>query len=76
MFKIMKIKKLAKEIGIKEVSMTESGKLILTFNDSPNIPPEKIVEFVKSKGATFTPDRKLYTEANDLDNVLKILEDL
>ena len=76
MFKIMKLKKLAKEIGIKEVTMTPSGKLILSFGESPAISPEKLVEFVSLKGATFTPDKKLYTEAENLDEVIKILEEI
>ncbi len=76
MFKIMKLKKLAREIGIKEVTMASSGKLILSFGESPTISPEKLVEFVKSKGATFTPDKKLYIEAENLDEVIKILEEI
>ena len=76
MFKIMKLKKLAKEIGIKEVTMTPSGKLILSFGESPAISPEKLVEFVSSRKATFTPDKKLYAGAENLDEVIKILKEI
>ncbi|ADY73627.1 transcription-repair coupling factor [Desulfurobacterium thermolithotrophum DSM 11699] len=75
-FKIMKIKKLAKEIGIKEITMTPSGRLVIVFGESPNILPEKLVEFVKSKDATFTPDKKLYMEAENLDKIIEILEEM
>ena len=56
--------------------MTPSGKVILSFGESPAISPEKLVEFVKSKDATFTPDKKLYTEAKNPDEVIKILEEI
>ena len=64
------------ELGIEEVTLTESGKLILTFGDSPNVPPEKIVKLVKETKATFTPDRKLYSTANTLEEVVSFLESL
>ncbi len=76
MFNIMKIKRLAKEIGIEEVTLTPSGKLILSFSDSPNVPPETIVRIVNEKQATFTPDRKLYTEASTLNETISFLETL
>ena len=76
MFNTMKIKKIARELGIEEVTLTESGKLILTFVESPNVPPEKIVKLVKETKATFTPDRKLYSTANTLEEVVSFLESL
>ena len=76
MFKVMKVKKLAKELGIKEISMTPSGKAVFTFGDEPTVSPKRLVEFVKERGATFTPDRKLYVDAGDLEGLLKVLEEL
>jgi transcription-repair coupling factor (superfamily II helicase) len=76
MFKVMKVKKLAKEVGIKEVSMTPSGKAIVTFGDEPAVSPERLVEFVKEKGATFTPDKKLHVEVGNLEGLIRVLEEL
>jgi len=76
MFKVMKVKRLAKEVGVKEISMTPSGKAIITFGDEPTVSPERLVEFVKKKGATFTPDRKLYVDVESLEGLLKTLEEL
>ena len=76
LFKTMKVKKLARELGIKEISATPSGRAIIAFGDEPKVSPEKLVEFVKEKGATFTPDRKLYVEAKGLDGLIEILTEL
>ncbi len=76
MFKVMQIKKLAGELGIKEISVSPSGRAVISFGEEVKIPPEKLVEFVKRKEAVFTPDRKLYLEAKDIDSLLKILEEL
>jgi len=56
--------------------MTPSGKAVFTFGDEPTVSPKRLVEFVKERGATFTPDRKLYVDAGDLEGLLKVLEEL
>ncbi len=76
MFSMMRIKRLAREMGIEEVTLTPSGKLILKFGESPSVSPERIVSFVREKGAVFTPDRKLYLEADTLNGVISQLEEL
>jgi len=73
MFKVMKVKRLAKEMGIKEISMAPSGRVIIAFGDEVAVSPERLVSFVKEKGATFTPDRKLYLSVNDLDDLVNTL---
>ncbi|WP_457567186.1 transcription-repair coupling factor [Desulfurobacterium sp.] len=76
-FKLFKIKRLAKKLGVSELSLTPSGKLILKFNDEVNISPDKLVEYVKEKGASFTPDRTLYINAGTtLEDVEKTLREL
>jgi transcription-repair coupling factor (superfamily II helicase) len=72
----MKIKKIARELGIEEVTLTESGKLILTFGESVSVSPQKLVNIVKENSAFFTPERKLYLEASTLNDVIFILENL
>lgn len=76
MFKIMKIKKLARRIGIKEITVAPSGNATLTFGDSPAISPEKLVEFVKSKNATFTPDHRMHMNAKNLEELTELLEEM
>ena len=76
MFKVMKLKRIAKELGVKEITLSPSGKAIIAFGDSAEFEPEAFVNFVKEKGATFTPDRKLYVETGDLDGLIKALEEL
>ena len=75
-FKTMKLKKLAKQIGIKEIVVSPSGKAIISFGDMPNIHGEKLVEVVKNRGATFTPERKLYVDVKDFDDLISFLEEL
>ncbi len=76
LFKTMQIKKIAKELGIKEVSVTPSMKAIISFGESPNVSPETLVSFVKEKGAVFTPDRKLYFDVKSLDELIEALRNL
>ena len=76
MFKVMRIKKLSKEMGIKEISVSPSGRAIISFGDEVSISPEKLVEFVKRENGIFTPDRKLYLDVKDLDDLVSILEEL
>ncbi|WP_456420233.1 transcription-repair coupling factor [Thermovibrio sp.] len=76
LFKTMKLKKLAKELGVKEISASPSGKAIIVFGPNTSASPEKLVELVKERGATFTPDRKLYIEFKELDDLIKTLEEL
>ena len=76
LFKTMKLKRMAKELGIKEISVSPTGKAIIVFGQETSASPERLVQFVKERGATFTPDRKLYTEVKDLDELLKIVEEL
>ncbi|MEO2082782.1 MAG: TRCF domain-containing protein, partial [Desulfurobacteriaceae bacterium] len=76
MFKVMKLKRIAKELGVKEITLSPSGKAIIAFGDFAEFEPEAFVNFVKEKGATFTPDRKLYIEAGDLDGLIEALEEL
>ena len=76
-FKLFRIKKLAKELGVTELSLTPSGKAILKFGDDIKIDPEKLVEFVKEKGATFTPDKTLYIDCGtSLESVETTLREL
>ncbi|SNR85761.1 transcription-repair coupling factor [Desulfurobacterium atlanticum] len=76
-FKLFRIKKLAKALGVMELSLTPSGKLILKFGNDINIDPEKLVEFVKEKEATFTPERILYIDCGtSLENVEATLKEL
>ncbi|WP_022846161.1 transcription-repair coupling factor [Desulfurobacterium sp. TC5-1] len=76
-FKLFKIKKLAKELGVAELSLTPSGRLILKFSDEVNISPDQLVEYVKEKGATFTPDKTLYVDAGTtLEKVEETLKEL
>ncbi len=76
LFKTMQLKRIAGEIGVKEISLTPSGKAIISFGENPKVSPEALVEFVKERGATFTPDRKLYFDAKDLDALLEALTSL
>ncbi|WP_457678356.1 transcription-repair coupling factor [Thermovibrio sp.] len=76
LFKTMELKKLAKELGIKEITAGDSGRAIIIFSDSPKVSPERLVEFVKEREATFTPDGKLYLEAKGLDELIKTLKEL
>ncbi|RUM90236.1 MAG: transcription-repair coupling factor [Thermovibrio sp.] len=76
LFKTMQIKKIAKELGIKEVSVTPSMKAIISFGESPNVSPETLVSFVKEKGTVFTSDRKLYFDVKDLDELIEVLRNL
>ncbi|SMP11100.1 transcription-repair coupling factor (superfamily II helicase) [Desulfurobacterium pacificum] len=75
-FKTMKLKKLAKQIGVKEITVSPSGKAIIAFSDTPNVQTEKLVEMVKSRKATFTPDKKLYVNLKDFDDLISLLEEL
>ena len=76
MFKVMQLKNLAKEIGIKEITVSPSGKAIISFQEETGVSPEKLVEFVKEQKAVFTPERKLYVEVKDLDNLISLIEEL
>ena len=76
MFKVMQLKNLAKEIGIKEITVSPSGKAIISFQEETSVSPEKLVEFVKEQKAVFTPERKLYVEVKDLDNLISLIEEL
>ena len=76
MFKVMQLKKLAKEIGVKEISASPSGKAIIWFRREAAVSPEKLVEFVKKREWTFTPEGKLYLDVKDLDSLIQILEEL
>ncbi len=76
MFKVMRVKKLAREIGIKEISVSPTGRAIISFGSETEVSPEKFVEFVKRENAVFTPDRKLYIDVKDLDNLISLLEEL
>ena len=76
MFKVMRVKKLSKEIGITEISVSPTGRAIISFGTETSVSPEKLVEFVKQKSAVFTPDRKLYLDVKDLDHLISLLEEL
>ena len=76
LFKTMKLKKLARELGVREISVSPGGKAIIVFGSETSASPEKLVELVKERGATFTPDRKLYLEVKELDELIKTLEEL
>jgi transcription-repair coupling factor (superfamily II helicase) len=76
LFKTMKLKRLAQSLGIREISMAPSGKVIIAFGSEASVSPERLVNFVKERGAVFTPDRKLYLEAKGLDELIGILEEL
>ncbi|WP_456436544.1 transcription-repair coupling factor [Thermovibrio ammonificans] len=76
LFKVMKLKRIAKELGVKEVAMAPSGRVIIAFGDEVAVSPERLVEFVKESGGTFTPDRKLYVQVKDLDDLINTLSSL
>jgi len=76
MFKVMRVKKLSRELGIKEITVSPSGKAIISFGNEAAVSPEKLVEFVKEKNAVFTPEGKLYIEVKDLDGLVSTLEEL
>ena len=76
-FKLFKIKTLAKTMGIQELSLTPSGRLILKFGEKIKIEPDKLVEYVTKNGATFTPDKTMYIDCGDtLESIQEILEEL
>ncbi len=76
LFKTMKVKKLAKELGIKEISMAPSGRTLIHFSKKSKASPEKLVEIVKMNRGNFTPDGKLFISVKDLDQLISILEEL
>ncbi len=76
MFKIMKLKKLAKEIGVEEISMSPSGRALVVFGSDTKASPEKLVKLVNEKGATFTPDKRLYLSVENIDELMEILTGL
>lgn len=76
MFKVMRVKKLSRELGIKEITVSPSGKAMISFGNETAVSPERLVKFVKEKNTVFTPERKLYVEVKDLDGLVSTLEEL
>ena len=76
MFKVMQLKKLAREVGVTEISVSSSGRAVISFGEETSVSPEKLVEFVKERKAVFTPERKLFVDAKDLDTLISMLEEL
>ncbi len=76
MFKIMKLKNLAKELGIEEIAMAPSGRTLVAFGDAAKVSPEKLVKLVNERKATFTPDKKLYISVENIDELIESLNGL
>jgi len=76
LFKTIELKAKARQLGVKEITTLPSGRTIISFREEASVEPKKLVEFVKKRGATFTPEGKLYTEASSLDELIRILEEL
>ena len=74
MFKIMHIKKIAKNLRIKEITSSGDGVVRLKFSKDSPVDPEKLVNLVKEEKATLTPDLTLTFKAKTLDEVENFLE--
>ena len=75
-FKTIKIKNLAKALGVKEITVTEKGTGIVSFKESPNVDTEKVLQLIKEGKASLTPDNKLYATFKNLDEIIAFLEEI
>jgi len=76
MFEIMRVKALAKRLGVREVMLSPSGGAVLKFGGSPAVSPERLVEVLRERGASFTPDGRLSAKVNGLKGLVEFLGEL